>query len=64
MIFSVRVSDEAGNLIKAYTAQKGITVSKFLRSAVYEHLDHEQTLIPEEMEVIREKTLYDSKSDI
>lgn len=64
MVISVRISEEEGHLIKAYTSRKGITVSHFLRQAVIDQLEGDYTLTPEEMEVVRELTAYTPQSFI
>ena len=61
MIISVRVTDEEGNLIKAYAERKKITVSHLLRSAVQERLENEYRTDPEGMEVIREEIQYTAR---
>lgn len=61
MVISVRVSDEAGMLMKEYAETNGLTVSQLLRSAVQERLDNENRLVTEGMEVMREPQVYAAK---
>ena len=61
MVISVRVSDEAGNLMKEYAEMKGLTVSQLLRMAVQERLETEYRFYSDRMEVMREKPIYTVK---
>ena len=61
MVFSVRLSDEEGNMVKSYIEDNGISISDFLRSAVIERLERGYYLIPNEMEVVREASPYSVK---
>lgn len=60
MVISVRVSDEAGNLLKEYADMKGLTVSQLLRSAVQDRLESEYKFYTDRMEVMREQPIYNS----
>ncbi|GEM_PF-2793782 len=64
MVISVRISDEEGYLVKAYAAKCGLSVSQFMRKAVYDQFDNDYTLTKEEMEVVRELTSYDPEAKI
>lgn len=64
MVISVRISDEEGNLVKAYAARNGLSVSQFLRKAVYDQFDNDYTLTKDEKEVIRELTSYNPQAEI
>ena len=41
MVISVRISDEKGYLVKAYAAKHGLSVSEFMRKAVYDQFDND-----------------------
>ena len=60
MVISVRVSDEDGYRMKAYADREGLTVSALLRNAVQERLENTNDLTEQELEVVREKTRYNS----
>ena len=62
MVISVRISDEEGYLVKAYAAKNGLSVSQFMRKAVYDQFDNDYRLSQEEMEVVRELTSYDPEA--
>ena len=64
MVISVRISDEKGYLVKAYAAKHGLSVSEFMRKAVYDQFDNDYSLTQEEMEVVRELTSYDPEAKI
>ena len=64
MVISVRISDEEGNLVKAYAAINGLSVSQFLRKAVYDQFDNDYSLTKEEKEVVRELTSYNPQAKI
>ena len=63
MVFSVRLNDEEGNMVKSYIEDNGLSISDFLRSAVLERLERGCYMIPDEMEVVREVSKYSSKSE-
>ncbi len=60
MVISVRVSDEDGYRMKAYADRQGITVSALLRNAVQERLENEHDITERDLEVVRERTRYNS----
>ena len=62
MVISVRVSDEAGNLLKEYAEMKGVTVSQLLRAAVQEQMDSEYKFYAARKEVMKERPVYSMKN--